>query len=136
MPSGRCLQVASASDVRGKLHTFYAVPRATWYHGSMRQLLLSFCILACWPTYADIEVAFPTAPKPKGATKTAVIQLLPTDDPPEPVRIDGLVVFFSGAHYNGGETQKSESFDKLKEGMTLKEIVSLLGPGSQRLSEK
>jgi len=94
----------------------------------MRQALLTFFVLACWPLYAEIEVTFPVEAKPKDGTKLDVTQGWAPDDSLEAVRIDGVLAYYSGAR-KYAETQKSESFDKLKEGMTLKEIVSLLGPG-------
>lgn len=48
-----------------------------------------------------------------------------------PVHIDGVLVFYSAAHHAGLQAQSVEQFDQLKEGMTLREIVTLLGPGSQ-----
>lgn len=84
-----------------------------------------------------IDVTFPATEKPKDAAKLLVVgESIVIDSPkPEPVRIDGIVVYFLlGFQYhggNGGKTQECGSFDKLKEGMTLREIVSLLGPGSQ-----
>ncbi|MBC8128581.1 MAG: hypothetical protein H8M99_15690 [Gloeobacteraceae cyanobacterium ES-bin-144] len=101
----------------------------------MRQLLVSFCALTCWPLHAGVEVTFPVATKPEGITKSEIVRGLTADVSPEPIRIDGLIAFYSGAQYYGGESRNPESFDKLKEGMTLREIVSLLGPGSQNKFE-
>jgi hypothetical protein len=97
----------------------------------MCQVLLSLLVFGCLPLYAEVEVTFPVEAKPMGAAKLKEFHGLMQNDPPEAVRIDGVVAYYrGGAQHLGGEP-KSESFDKLKEGMTLKEIVSLLGPGSQ-----
>ena len=102
----------------------------------MRQLLLSFFILTCWPLHGGIEVTFPVATKPEGdgkpeGAKPIILQDLTVDDSLDPVRIDGLVAYYYGTQFYGGGSLKPEGFDKLKEGMTLREIVTLLGPGSQ-----
>ena len=101
----------------------------------MRRISLIILVLASCHVYAGVDVTFPPTERPKDTAKLRLFESAITDDSPEPKRIDGLVVYFSGAHYYGGEAKKAEDFDKLKEAMTLREIVSLLGPGSQNKFE-
>jgi hypothetical protein len=102
----------------------------------MRNLLITSCIFACLPIYAGIEVSFPTTNEAKEPLELKVVQAsAQTNDPPEPIRIDGLVVYYSGVYHPQNKTHQSKLFDELKEGMTLNEIVSLLGPGSQNKFE-
>ena len=101
----------------------------------MRLIPLIFFALASFPLHAGIDVTFPATEKPKDAAKLRVVREAIIDGSPKPVRMDGIIVYFSGAHYYGGEVYARESFDKLEEGMTLREIVSLLGAGSQNKLE-
>ena len=102
----------------------------------MHQILFFLLVLAAiCPLRAGIGVSFPAAEQPKDEAKLRVIGKVIVDDSPEPIKIDGTVVYFSGAHFYGGKTQDPERFDKLKEGMTLRKIASLLGPGSQNKFE-
>lgn len=101
----------------------------------MRRMPLIILVLASCHVYAGVEVSFPPTERPKDTAKLRLVESAITDDSPESKRIDGLVVYFSGAHSYGGEAKKAEDFDKLKEAMTLREIVSLLGPGSQNKFE-
>jgi len=98
----------------------------------MRNLLITSCIIACLPIHAGIEVSFPTTNEAKEPLELKIVQAsAQTNKPPEPIRIDDLIVYYSGFFHPQIEKHKSKLFDELKEGMSLKEIVSLLGPGSQ-----
>jgi hypothetical protein len=102
----------------------------------MYQILFLLLIFAAsCPLQAYIGVSFPVTEKPKDEAKLRIIGEAIVDDLPKPVKIDGTVVYFSGAHLYAGKTQEPERFDKLKEGMTLRKIVSVLGPGSQNKFE-
>ena len=101
----------------------------------MRLIFLAiFFLLAGLRLHAGVEVEFPDAEEPAKIVKL-VDEPLVRDGELEPIRIDGLLVYHSGAHYYGGKIQKAEVFDELKKGMTLREIVTLLGPGSQNKFE-
>lgn len=94
-------------------------------------------MLASCDVYAGVDVTFPPAEKPKDATKHSLLGSAFTVGSPEPTRIDGVLAYFLSdpSHLYIGELKKPESFDKLKEAMTLREIVSLLGPGSKNRFE-
>lgn len=118
------------------LHRLYTARRILSYDRSMRPKLIAIFSLACCSLgYADIEVDFPEPKRPEVSPGPMVEGILPEREPPQPVQIDGMLAYYVRTGHGGWQAQSAESFDKLKVGMTLKEIVTLLGPGSQdRLS--
>jgi len=91
-------------------------------------------VFVTFPLHAGIDVTFLATEKPKEVETLRIQREARPDELPVPVRINGIVVFLSGHHYSGVEVHEPERFNKLKEGMALREIVSLLGPGSQNSS--
>lgn len=105
---------------------------------SIMQMVFIFCcyLVSTSLLFANIEVTFPITKK---LNKTTIERKLLLEqvvyDSLDPVRINGLLVYHSGKRYNEGHLHNVKSFNELKKGMTLKEIVMLLGPGSQNTED-
>lgn len=100
------------------------------------RLLIIINFLICLSLYAEVEVTFPVVEKTQDNAKlydfgrvNSPIESL------EPIQIEDVLVYYRGAHFYGVEIQNPSAFDKIKEGMSLGEIVSLLGTGSQNKFE-
>jgi hypothetical protein len=82
--------------------------------------------------HASVQVTFPTHDRHGHAFSN---QRIPVAQQPQgplrPVYIDDIIVYYSGKHYHDFKIHKKEKFDLIREDMTLKEIVSLLGPGAR-----
>ncbi|MCW1885456.1 hypothetical protein OKA04_12010 [Luteolibacter flavescens] len=112
-------------------HCGIMVPMQRVFH--LLRLLLLPWVVSSSPSHAEIEVTFLPATKPEKVItpKATPPKVAPTEKPapaPKPEEIDGVAAYYLGRY---GKPLKSGSFDELKEGMTLREIVTLFGPGSQ-----
>lgn len=101
----------------------------------MRPISIILLVLTSCRIYAGVEVTFPPQERHKDSGKLRLVDPEINEETSESVRIDDLLVYFSRTFYHGGMAEKAEDFDKLEEGMTLRKIVSLLGPGSQNRFE-
>lgn len=97
----------------------------------MRLLIIIFHILACIRLYSEVESTFPSIKESQSVDNLTVLE----SEHKEPVRIEDVLVYYRGPHFYGGERHSSDNFNKIKEGLSLNEIVSLLGPGSQNTLE-
>lgn len=102
----------------------------------MTKLVFFLILLYSPPLHAQFEVDFPVTPKPSPQRATAIPTFQSAQsEKPTPIFRDQVLVYYSAPHYYGGTIRKPEDFDTLKPGMSLRKIVSLLGPGSQNSME-
>lgn len=98
---------------------------------------LSFLILTCSLISAEIEVSFPAPTREEQKFQFPFVEQPKAEKAYKPVTKDGLLLYYSGSSFGEIVRQKhpAQTFDEVIEGMTLREIVSLLGPGLQNQLE-